>query len=501
MQERIRTIITQDAEIDDQNSLRHFLLCANQVELQGIVQTASVFHWIGVPGKETPPSTGELFGLDPAARFDRPWRWPGTEWMQREIDDYAAVYPHLCCHAEGYPSPDELRALVRVGNIGYAGEMDAPSEGSELIRGRILDEDPRPLYIQVWGGTNTIARALLDIQREFENTPDWPALHAKIENKVILTACGEQDDTYRGYIAEQWPGMQFVKCLQMFSYAYPWRAMPRGESFDSLTSDFMRREVLSHRSPLIDGYATWMDGKLYEGEGPDGQFGQDAIQDCWFGSKHGLPRYERYDFLSEGDSPTFFCLMDWGFRTTENFAWGGISGRYVKSESERNSKGQPLNYWDVTNEAYTAPDGSVSEVESMWRYTADIQRDFAARAAWCCTDDYAAAEHAPVLRVEGGTNRTVRPGEHVRLSAAAFVPECLGAEKGAPAAVTWRVYPEASGYAGAVELSAEGGAAELTVPQDLLPGQSLHLIARAQAPGHLGLCRYAQVILTAGTET
>lgn len=47
---KIRTIITQDAEVDDQNSLRHFLLYSNEVELQGIVQTSSKFHWQGVPG-------------------------------------------------------------------------------------------------------------------------------------------------------------------------------------------------------------------------------------------------------------------------------------------------------------------------------------------------------------------------------------------------------------------------------------------------------------------
>jgi hypothetical protein len=52
--EKIRTIITQDAEVDDQNSLRHFLFYANEVELQGIVQTSSKFHWQGIPGAVKP---------------------------------------------------------------------------------------------------------------------------------------------------------------------------------------------------------------------------------------------------------------------------------------------------------------------------------------------------------------------------------------------------------------------------------------------------------------
>ena len=148
---KIRTIITQDAEVDDQNSLRHFLLYANEVELQGIVQTSSKFHWIGVPGAVKPEKVhkDDFEGLEESGPFDRPYRWPGTEWMGRVIDDYEKDYPNLTKHAQGYPSPDYLRSIVKVGNIGYEGEMDAPSEGSELIRERILDDDPRTLYLQV----------------------------------------------------------------------------------------------------------------------------------------------------------------------------------------------------------------------------------------------------------------------------------------------------------------------------------------------------------------
>ena len=50
--------------------------------------------------------------------------------MMRVIDDYEKDYPQLAKHAEGYPTPDALRAITKVGNIGYEGEMDGPSEGS-----------------------------------------------------------------------------------------------------------------------------------------------------------------------------------------------------------------------------------------------------------------------------------------------------------------------------------------------------------------------------------
>jgi hypothetical protein len=225
--QRVRTIITQDAEVDDQNSLRHFLLCSNEVDLQGIVQTSSKFHWAGVPGAVKPEKTfTDDFDNDFMAEtgpFDQPYRWPGTDWMLKVIDDYEKDYPNLIRRAEGYPAPDYLRSITKIGNIGYEGEREKPSDGSELIKERILDDDSRPLYIQVWGGTNTVARALMDIQAEYERTPAWEQMRRKITDKVIITACGEQDPAYREYIAEEWPGIQFVKTLQLDSYAYTWQ--------------------------------------------------------------------------------------------------------------------------------------------------------------------------------------------------------------------------------------------------------------------------------------
>lgn len=199
---KIRTIITQDAEVDDQNSLRHFLFYANEVELQGIVQTSSKFHWKGVPGTKAKPIVlPDEFGGDghDYEPFDKPYRWTGTDWMMRVIDDYEKDYPNLCRHADGYPTPDYLRSITKVGNVGYKGEIEAPTDGSELIRKTILDDDERTLYLQVWGGCNTIVRALMDIQAEFGGTPQWPALHEKLTKKIVITACGEQDETYRTY--------------------------------------------------------------------------------------------------------------------------------------------------------------------------------------------------------------------------------------------------------------------------------------------------------------
>ena len=522
---KLRTIITQDAEVDDRNSLRHFLLYANEVELQGIVQTSSKFHWIGVPGAVKPEKTDEVdfVGMEQSGPYDQAYRWPGTQWMSQVIDDYEKDYPNLKKHAEGYPTPEYLRSIVKVGNVGYEGEMEAPTEGSELIRRAILDDDPRPLYLQVWGGTNTIARALLDIQQEYEGSPEWQALHEKITKKVIMTACGEQDGTYRSYIAENWPGIIFVKTLQMRSYAYPWFVMPEGESKDTLKAAFMKREVLNGKSRLMVGYCTWLDGNVYEGEGPENQFGSNPnIADEWFGAKMGLPKPEPFDFLSEGDSPTFFLLFDWGFRTLENFAWGGISGRYHRVMDQVNSKGEALNLWDVSQDAYVGRDGQESLVESMWPYVADIQRDLAARAAWCSADAFEKGEHAPSLSVKEGVDLTAAAGEEVELHAEAVSPD-----KDTEVSISFCVYKEASAecvkevqisqetktegaeatQTGVVQTEAKestkketagcyaAASAKLLIPENATPGSELHIIVKAQTTGHYKLVHYQQVVI------
>ena len=491
---KIRTIITQDAEVDDQNSLRHFLFYANEVDLQGIVQTSSKFHWIGVPGAVKPQESGkDDFGASgEGGAFDSPYRWPGTDWMMRVLDDYEKDYPNLSRHAEGYPTPDYLRSITKVGNIGYEGEMDGPTEGSELIRRAILDEDDRPLYLQVWGGTNTIARALLDIEAEYRNAPDWPTMHEKITKKVIITACGEQDQAYRKVVAESWPGMAFVKTLQMKSYAYPWFVMPEGESKDTLRAAFMKSEILTGKSALTDGYCTWRDGHRYEGEDEPGQFGTNPnIATEWFGAKFGMPAGEPFDFLSEGDSPTYLILFPWGFRTLEDYSFGGMAGRYHRVEGEVNSRGEPLNLWDVSLDAYTDREGNTQEVESMWPYVADIQRDFAARVAWAGTGSFAEGEHAPALSVREGLDFSAAPGAQLELHPQAQSPDH------APLRITARVYLEAGAPCSPeTVLSLEGDTARITVPAEGKPGDRIHVIFKAQAEGRFRLVHYQQVIIT-----
>ena len=148
---RIRTIITTDGEIDDQCSLVRYMLYANMFELEGLVSSSSRFHYL--------TKEGEVF--------------KGRDSNQKWIDAYAEVYDNLCQHAEGFPTPEYLTSINVEGNITEPGEMDTDTEGSLLIKECIMDEREDLLFLQVWGGTNTIAAALRSIEEEYKDTDQW----------------------------------------------------------------------------------------------------------------------------------------------------------------------------------------------------------------------------------------------------------------------------------------------------------------------------------------
>jgi hypothetical protein len=145
-QERPRVIATSDGEIDDECSLVRFLLYANEWDIEGIITSSSQYHWQG-------------------------HRWASDDWVQPYLDAYAKVYPNLVKHDPAYPTPEYLRARTHLGNVKAEGEMEAVTAGSQHIVKVLLDEsDDRPVWLQAWGGPNTIARALKTIHVVYEVT-------------------------------------------------------------------------------------------------------------------------------------------------------------------------------------------------------------------------------------------------------------------------------------------------------------------------------------------
>ncbi|MBQ8075379.1 MAG: DUF1593 domain-containing protein [Oscillospiraceae bacterium] len=467
-----RLLVTQDGEVDDMNSLIHNQLYANEFDLEGIVQTSSKLHWSGDGTTE-------------------PYRWMGTEWMDEFLDAYAEVYPNLIVHDPDYPTPDSLREITKIGNIKLEAEMTEITEGSELIKERILTEDPRPLFIEIGGGANTVARALLSIAEEYGASEEWEALYQRICENVILTAWGMQDSCYKDYIQVNWPEMRMVDVsASTLAYGYRWANVEElsEESVEKMSSAWMEEHLEKNHGALMDHYVTWGDGTYLIGEDDPDQYGANEAllgdETSWVGHA-----YERYDFLSEGDSPAWFLVIPNGLRNIEDLAYGGWNGRYALKKNKN-------------NEPYRLYQAAKGNERGIAAWIAAIQSDFAMRADWCVASTYEEANHLPTVSVLEGTDLTAAPGETVTLHAAATDPD------GDHMAFLWYHYPLGDTYEEAkdedknpvaVMVAVQGEAfdtAEFTVPSDAKPGDTLHVILECVDGGGTNPRAYQRVIIT-----
>lgn len=487
--EKPRTVITTDGEVDDMNSVIRFLLYANEVDLAGIVLTSSTYHYAG----------DEKAGI-------KPYRWTGTEWLQEYINAYEKIYPNLSVQADGYPTPDYLRSITKVGNIKNVGEMDEVTEGSESLKKLFLDDDNRKLYIQTWGGTNTTARALKSIEEEYSNTSQWEAIQKKINEKLVIYIILDQDDSYSNYIAEKWPNIQIINDRSSFwHFAYAWKY--HTDKVNSLLQgSFMYPNIKSEHGDLLSKYALMGDGNYLKGELDEEQRGTDDYL-------QKNPQYSKYDFISEGDSPSFLYLINNGLRSLENPTYGGWGGRFGVT-SDKLWQNNVLDYDPYTNQY----EGEYS----LMRWFDDIQNDFAARADWCVAKTYKDANHAPSLTVREGVDLKLAPGEKITLHANGFDPD------GNKLSYKWWHYGEADTYEDSkvaknepVENKIQGLLLSVTrkiaygegvdnvtlygnntdtvtfnVPKDAKSGDTIHIIAEVKDDGKFNLKHYQRVIIT-----
>ncbi len=473
-----RTVVTTDGEIDDVDSFIRLLLFANEFQLEGLVYSSSMWHYKG-DGKGTTMTsemdmTRQLYGERSALR------WPGTKWMQSLIDNYAEVYPMLSENAEGYPTPDRLRSLVKVGNITFEGDMAHPTDGSELIRGLLLDDNPAPLYLQAWGGTNTIARALQSIEEAYAGTPAWPEVYQQVVDKAVIYMITDQDATYRDYIARQWADIPVLhNSSQFWVLAYNWkRAVPQPLQY-WLKGDFMGEHLINNHGPLLAAYYSYGDGQQQAGD-PEHVHGDSTRLDS---AQWG--NFQPFDFISEGDSPAFLHLVDVGLESLDHPEWGGWGGRLVRADSTATRWEDGAGATDYN--PYTA---TLDSTYAQVRWLPALQREVAARADWCVYP-FAKANHPPEVRVEGEVRRTVKGGDRVVLRVTATDPDAD------ELFYHWWQYSEVDTYPREAMVILNKAEVAVTVPRDIKAGQTLHLIVEVTDGGSPSLTRYARIILTA----
>ncbi len=468
---KTRTIVTTDGEVDDMDSFMRLMLYSNEMDIAGLVLSSSTYHYAGDPEKDIAP-----------------YRWTGTQWAYDVLDDYAEVYDNLKIHADGYPTPSYLKSILKVGNIKNVGEMEEVTEGSEFIKDILLDDDERTTYIQTWGGTNTTARALKSIEEQYKGTDQWDAIYKKVCDKAVIYIILSQDSTYSDYIQKNWPGIRAIHDQGTFwRFAYMWKSVPE-QLTSKLSGKWFYKNILKNHGPLLANYKTMGDGTTLEGE-------LDNEQRGWENRIGGTTGYDRYDFISEGDSPSFFYLLDTGLRSLEDPTYGGWGGRFG-IDTDGTFRNIVSDYSPYANSG----SGGTDSTYTLTRWFNDIQNDFGARADWCVADSYEKANHRPTAEVTTGLDVTAKPGETVTMSTTATDPD------GDDLEYKWWQYYEADTYNGSLDgniaiKGASSDRASFTVPEDAKNGDTIHMVVEVWDDGVHNMKHYQRVIITvAGRE-
>jgi len=450
-------------EPDDQMSLTRLLLYSNEIDLEGLVATTSCWQ----RDKVSP------------------------EIIQKVLSNYARIRSSLLKHAEGFPTFDHLSALVKSGQPTYglsAVGKEKLTPGARLLIDAADRDDPRPLYVSIWGGPNTLAQALFHVReaRQPEEVMQFVA-------KLRIYAISDQDDS------GAWMRREFRDLFYIVSHS-----TEDGEESSSATWTGIAGDKYYRNAPGADFTTvsnTWLDENVRS----KGFLGE---------------TYPYYLFIMEGDTPSFLGLLNNGLASYRNPGWGGWGGRYIF----RQPFGEPRPFWTQGGDCFpgkpnsrdtvTGVDGHsyTSDQATIWRWRKAFQHDFAARMDWTLKE-FSEANHNPVVVVNGDT--TTDP---IYIKAKVGSPVALSAQgstdpDGNKITYSWFYYEEAaSAISKAInleEILGKRGEDYLNVPSKVrlaandleeitaIPQQSgvAHILLAVEDDGSPSLTSYRRIIL------
>lgn len=427
-----RIIVTADPELDDLNSLIRFLLYSTDFKIEGLVYASSQFHWKGdgkgtkfmVPGREY---TRYGLNLCPCESY----RWKKEErFIHEAVEAYEKVYSNLIVHNKNYPTPAYLKSKIRYGNIEFEGDFSKDTEGSDLIKNVLMDDQQGPVYVTAWGGQSTIARALKSIELQYSQKKEWPAIRKKISNKLVILPSGDQDGTYASYIKPHWPDVEYRQFRSGPSYSYGAQLIPIKENAALLTADWMKTNI-SSRGPLGSLYRVWGDGKQMVKDDRFDYFGLQGYtneQLRQMGYIVWMPVQPQGSWLGEGDTFTFMNFLDNGLMASNKSYPGGWAGKTMTPEfvpavdpfSNDTSKVKDLVITDSMMNATAAKKAAEADFPSFFPAA---QQDFAARMLWSVASKFADANHAPQIKLLSNSVQQVVAGKKIFLKTTVNDPD------------------------------------------------------------------------------
>ena len=218
---RVLVLTDIENEPDDAMSMVRFLAYANEWDVEGLVATTSVHQ------------------KDKTAA-----------WRIREIvEAYGKVRDNLEKHEPGYPTAGYLLSVIREGRPAYGmaaiGEgMDSP--GSNLIIQVVDKDDPRPVWVPVWGGPNCLAQALWKVRATRS-----PEALQKFVSKLRVYTISDQDDS-GPWLRKTFPSLFYIASPGMHAGGAYHQATWSGISGDNFHGRFVGADFSIVDNPWLD---------------------------------------------------------------------------------------------------------------------------------------------------------------------------------------------------------------------------------------------------------
>lgn len=362
---KARVVVLTDIENepDDAESMVRFLVYSNHYDVEALIATTSTHL-----------------------------RDTTAEWCIREIvRAYGQVRDNLLLHEPGFPTEAYLSARIKKGIARYGLQGVGPgmdSEGSDYLISVVDKDDPRPVWVTIWGGANVLAQALWNVRQT-----RTPAELARFVSKLRVYTISDQDDSAY-WIRTEFPDVFYI--------------VSPGENYRHATWSGISGEPWYHFASGADSSLVrnpWLREHIMENHGPLGA------------------EYPEVEYAMEGDTPSFLSLIQNGLNVPERPDYGGWGGRYeyyqprflpYRHSSDKRPETRPI--WTDAVDEVVGKDGRIyiDNHATIWRWRDAYQHDFAARMDWCVRP-YEEANHPPIAKLAGENEVILRVGETLTL--------------------------------------------------------------------------------------